>query len=238
MTERIPVLDRSPAPDASFAPLPAAMTRAKSYADWTRSLKNYLYRERRLTIWTCPELKAFGRPEETARDFRARLAQAARERRDAEVEKLRAQFGPRRVALEKKLAAAHEALEKERAEASQSSLDAVVSFGTSVLGALTGRKTWSKTNVAKAGAAAKAASRAARDRGQIGAAQDRLGKLQEEYVDLETEFHAELEHIKAVRGPELLQLVPMELTPRKSDITVDQVVLAWTAGPIAGEGDA
>jgi hypothetical protein len=236
MTERIPILDKTPAPGASFAELPAAMTRAKSYAGWTRALKNHLYRERRLTIWTCPELKAFGRPEETARDFRARLAQAARELRDAEVEKLRAEFGPRRVALEKKLASAHVALEKEQAKASQSSLDAVVSFGTSVFGALTGRKTWTKTNISKVGAAAKAATRAARERGQAGTVQDQLDKLQEEYVDLETEFQAELEHIKAVRGPDLLQLVPMELTPRKADITIDQVVLAWTPAPVAGAG--
>jgi len=238
LTGRIPILDRSPAPGATFAELPAAMARAKNYADWTRALKNHLYRDRRLTIWTCPELKAYGRPEETARDFRARLAQAARERRDAEVEKLRASFGPRRSALEAKLRAAHEGLEREREQASRSGWDAAVSFGTSVLDAFTGRKTWTKTKVAKAGAAAKAASKALRERDQVGSAQERLDALNAQYVDLEVEFQAELEHIKATRSPEMLQLAPLELTPRKADVTVDQVVLAWAAGPLAAADDA
>lgn len=238
LTGRIPVLDKSPQPGATFGELPEEMTRAKSYAEWTKALKNYLYRERRLTIWSCPDLKAFGRPEETARDFRARLAQAARERRDVEVEKLRADFGPRRVALEKKLSAAHEALEKEQEKASKSSWDAAVSFGTSVFGALTGRKTWTKTNVTKVGTAARAATKAMRERGQMGGAQEKLDDLEREYVDLETAFQSELEHIKTTRSPELLQLVPLELTPRKADVTIDQVVLAWTSGPVAGDGEA
>ncbi|MDG3002277.1 ATP-binding protein [Paludisphaera mucosa] len=233
LTERIPVLDKSPEPNATFADLPAAMTRAKSYPEWTKALKNYLYRDRRLTIWTCPELKAYGRPEETARDFRARLAQAARERRDAEVEKLRAEFGPRRADLEKKLRAAHEALEKEQERASKSGWDAAVSFGTSVLDAFTGRKTWTKTNVSKVGTAAKAATKAVQQRGQVGTAQERVDALNAEYVELETEFQTELEHIKTTRSPELLKLEPLELTPRKADVTIDQVVLAWTAGPAA-----
>ncbi|WP_165074145.1 ATP-binding protein [Paludisphaera rhizosphaerae] len=238
LTSRIPVLDKTPETGATFADLPSAMARAKNYAEWTKDLKAYLYRDRRLTIWTCPELKAYGRPEETARDFRARLAQAAREKRDAEVEKLRAAFGPRRADLEKKLKAAHEALEKEQAKASKSGWDAAVSFGTSVLDAFTGRKTWTKTNVTKVGSAAKAASKAMRERGQVGSAQDRVDDLNSQYVELETEFQTELEHIKTTRSPELLKLVPLELTPRKSDVTIDQVVLAWTAGPLPEDGEA
>ncbi|AMV37915.1 hypothetical protein [Planctomyces sp. SH-PL62] len=238
LTGRIPVLDRSPEPGATFADLPAEMSRAKNYAEWTKALKNHLYRDRRLTIWTCPELKAYGRPEETARDFRARLAQAAREKRDAEVEKLRAEFGPRRVKLEASLRKAHEALQKEQERASKSGWDAAVSFGTSMLGALTGGKTWTKTNVNKVGTAAKAATKAMQKRGEVGTAQDRVDALNAEYVQLEIEFQAELEHIKAARSPELLQLIPLELTPRKADVTVDQVVLAWMAGPVAAAGEA
>ena len=230
-------MDKTPEPGATFAELPAPLARGKNYAEWTKALKNHLYRDRRLTIWTCPELKAYGRPEETARDFRARLAQAARERRDAEVEKLRAEFVPRRAALEAKLRSAHEALQKEQERASRSGWDAAVSFGTSMLDAFTGRKTWTKTKVTKVGSAAKAATKALREREQVGSAQDRVDALNQEYIDLETRFQTELEHIKATRSPELLKLVPLELTPRKADVTVDQVVLAWTAGPVAaGDG--
>ncbi len=240
LTGRVPALDKAPplAPGATFADLPAAMTRAKNYAEWAKDLKNYLYRERRLTVWTCPELKAYGRPEETARDFRVRLSQGARENRDAAIEKLRARFGPRRVALEKKLAAAHEALGREREKASKSSWDAAVSLGTSILGAFTGRKTMTKTNVARVGTAARAATKAARDRFQTSPAQDRLDALNEEYVDLENEFQTELDRIKTTGGADSLQLDKLELAPRKGDLTVEQVVLAWTAEPVAEDDEA
>ena len=86
-TDQVPELDRSPEAGTSFAALPGPLARAKSYAGWTKTLKNHLYRERKLTIWSCPELKAFGKAEETARDFRLRLTadgpRAAR-RRDRE----------------------------------------------------------------------------------------------------------------------------------------------------------
>lgn len=227
LTDSIPDLKSAPEPGAAFAPLPPDLARGKNYAAWGRSLKNHLYRERKLTIWTCPELKAFGRPEETARDLRMRLAQAAREKRDADVEKLRARFGPRRTRLETQMKRASERLDRERAQASKSSWDAMFSLGTSVLGALTGRKTLSQTNVRRAGTAAKAATRAAQKRGDVGSAQAELDRLHEEYVDMETEFNDELERIKAVRSPEMLGLERLELTPRKSDVVVEKVVLAW-----------
>ncbi|APW64172.1 helicase HerA domain-containing protein [Paludisphaera borealis] len=227
-TDQIPELDKTPETGASFAALPAPLTRAKSYPEWTKTLKNHLYRARKLTIWTCPELKAYGKPEETARDFRMRLTQGAREKRDADIEALRAEFGPRRTSLEKRMRQAQERLEAEQAQASKSTWDAAVSLGTSMLDAFTGRKTWTKTNVSKAGAAAKAAGRAMQKRGEAGSAQAQVDKLNEEYVDLETEFQADLELIKATRSADLLKIVPLELTPRKADITVERVVLAWT----------
>jgi hypothetical protein len=227
-TDQIPELDKSPEAGATFAALPGPLARAKSYGDWAKALKNFLYRERKLTIWSCPELKAFGKPEETARDFRMRLAQGAREQRDADIEALRADFGPRRTNLEKRMRQARERLEAEEARASKSTWDAAVSLGTSMLDAFTGRKTWTKTNITKAGAAAKAAGRAMQKRGEAGSAKSELDALNEEYVDLETEFQTELELIKAKRSPELLKIVPLELTPRKADITVERVVLAWT----------
>jgi len=232
LTDSVPALESAPEPGASFAALPPALARGRNYVDWGKSLKNHLYRERKLTIWTCPELKAYGRPEETARDLRTRLAQVAREKRDAEIEALRARFGPRRTRLEAQLKRASERVERERSRASKSSWDAVVSMGNSVLGALTGRKTFSRTNVGRASSAAKAAGRALQKRGEVESAQAELDRLNQEYVDLETEFQTELDHIKTVRSPELLGLERLELTPRKADVVIEKVVLVWV--PSAG----
>ena len=73
---------------------PGEFARAKSYGEWTKVLKNYLYRERTLRLWSCPKLKESSRPTESEREFRLRLVQASREERDEKVEALRAKYTP------------------------------------------------------------------------------------------------------------------------------------------------
>ena len=125
----VPELDKTPEPGASFAPLPAPLSRAKCYAEWTKALKNYLYRDWKLTIWSCPELKAYSRPRETQRDFRLRLSQGSREVRDRAIEELRAKYAPKRDRLQEEVRKARERLDREQAQASKSTWDAAVSFG-------------------------------------------------------------------------------------------------------------
>ena len=169
--DRVPELEKTPEPGASFAPLAAPLSRAKCYAEWTKALKNYLYRDWKLTIWSCPELKVYSRPRETQRDFRLRISQGSREVRDRAIEELRAKYAPKRDRLQEEVRKARERLDREQAQASKSTFDAAISFGNSVLGAFLGRKAITKTNVGKATSAAKAAGRAMQQRGDLGAAQ-------------------------------------------------------------------
>ncbi len=227
---------RPPRPAARFAPLPSELARAKCYAEWTKSLKNYLYRERTLDLWSCPELKELSRPTESEREFRLRLAQASREQRDQEVEKLRAKYAPKQSALEDQIRRARERLEREQAQASRSTWDATIAMGSSVLGALLGRKTLSKTNVTKAASAAKAAGRAAQQHGEVGQAGESLEVLRRKYAELEAKFQAEVAKLDAPLRPEAAELKPMPIRPKKADITVEQVVLAWTPWKVGAEG--
>jgi hypothetical protein len=233
----VPELDRAPEAGARFATLPPELARARCYADWTRSLKNYLYRERTLDLWRCPEVKAISRPSEAEREFRLRVAQASREDRDREVEKLRAKYAPRMSALEDQIRRAHERLEREQAEASGSTWDATIALGNTVLGSLFGRKAISKTNLGRAASAARAAGRAARQHGDIGRAEASLEVLESRYAKLEAEFQQEVRQIVAPLRPEAVALQPVPIRPRKADITVEQVVLAWTPWKVGAQGD-
>jgi len=69
-----------------FAPAPESANSAQELRDMARSLTDWLYYHSRLTLNVHPELDLFQQPGERERDFRIRLQQAARERRDAEVE--------------------------------------------------------------------------------------------------------------------------------------------------------
>jgi hypothetical protein len=105
-----------------------------------------------------------------------------------------------------------------------------------VLGALLGRKTISQTNVARAASAARAASRAVQQRGEVGPAGESLDALQRRYTKLETEFQGEVDQLEAALRPEAVELKPLALRPKKADITVEQVVLAWTPWKVEAEG--
>jgi hypothetical protein len=234
--ECAPELDKTPEAGACFASLPAKLARAKSYVECTKALKNYLYRERTLGLWTCPALKESSRPMESEREFRLRLVQASREERDQHVEALRGKYAPKLEAIQDQIRRAYERLEREQAQASRSSWDATIAMGSSVLGALLGRKAVTKTNVTRAATVAKAASRAAHQREGASQAAESLESLREKYSDLQDRFQREIEKLDAALRPEALVLEFAPLRPKKADLTIERVVLAWMPYHVRGTG--
>jgi hypothetical protein len=73
--------------------------------------------------------------------------------------------------------------------------------------------------------------------GDLNTAQFELDRALENFTNLELEFQAEVEQIEAKLRPDALVLEAVELAPKKSDITVEQVVLAWTPWTATAGGD-
>ena len=234
----VPELNKAPEAAARYSSLPVDLARPKAYPEWAKGLKNYLFRERTLPLWACPALKVLSQPGETERGFRLRLVQASREERDRSVDALRAKYAPKLETLQEQIRRAHERLEREQVQASRSSWDATIALGSSVLGALIGRKAISKSNVARATTAAKAASRAALQRGGASQTAESLESLQRKYSNLQAKFQEEVEKLDAALRPELLALEPSPIRPKRTDITVERVVLAWLPYHVRPDGRA
>ncbi len=213
---------------ATFEQLPPAFAQAKCYAKLETTWKGYLYRAHRLTLWECPELKQVSAPGEDESEFRQRLGLRSREARDEQSEKLRAKYAPKLAALQEKMGRAQQKLDRERAEANAGTFDAAISFGASVVGAILGRKMASRTNVGRAASSARAASRAAKQQGDVGRVEGELGELQSQLLELDAKYQQELEDLRTSIAPEALTLVPLPVQPKKSEITVSRLVLAWT----------
>jgi hypothetical protein len=75
-------LEREPEGPARYGALPAAAAREKSYAAWERDLADTLVRTRCLELRQSPSLGLISEPGESEGDFRVRLADLARARRD------------------------------------------------------------------------------------------------------------------------------------------------------------
>jgi hypothetical protein len=228
----------APAPPAgaSFAALPAGAARPASYPRWAKALGPALKRRRRLALYRAEALKRVSRPGQSEAEFRAGLAQAARERRDAQVERLRDRYAPRLARLEARKRSAEERLARERDQHSQRKLETAVSVGATVLGALFGRKLGSAANVGRAAGAARGAGRVARERADVARAEEQAGALAAELAELQAEFDAEAAALGAApAGPEV---TPLELAPREVDVAPEAVSLVWLPWFVSPDGRA
>jgi len=233
-----PQLENEPEGDAGFRNLAADLTQKKSYSKWESSLKDFLYRNRRLPIWTCPALGATSHDTESESDFRIRLRHAAREERDLQVEKLRSKYASKIRTLEDQIRRAEQKIEREKSQKSQKTVSAGLSVLTSIAGAIFGRKVRSVTNVSRAGTAIRSASSIRKEAEDVRHAEEALSVLLERHRDLNAEIEDEVHMIQDKFDPDLMELSQDEVKPRKSDVNVEQVVLVWLPYSVDSTGVA
>ncbi len=219
-----------PLPAARFAPLPVEATREKTHAAWRKGLAGHLYRTHKLAIFEARALGLVSRPGEREADFRARVRHAERERRDRKVEKLRLRWAPRLGRLQERRRAAGVRLEREQRQQRDQRVQAAISIGSTVLGALLGRRARSIGSLGRATTAARGVGRAQREAEDVARAERSIEQLDAELATLEREFAGERAELERALDASLLSpLETRELACRKSDLTVERCGLAWIA---------
>lgn len=215
------------APSSMYADLPAECLRATTFRSLGTSFKNYLYRTQTLTLSYCADLKLYSSPTEKESEFRAKLDHQGRERRDLEMEKLRQKHEETLKKYQERLRKADQKLEVEKQQASSATMTAAMTFGTSVLGALFGRKKLSATTMNRAATSMRAAGRVVEQRGDIKRAAETRQQIEEEMKSVDQQFEKDLDELKMKLCEKSLSVEPYEIRPRKSDLSVDEVCLLW-----------
>ncbi len=219
-------LEREPEAAAQFIEAAAAASKAKSYEDWRKAYAAWLFRTAKLDLLRSPGFYELSKPGESERDFRVRLQQLARERRDQAAEKLRQKYAPKIAALQERIRRAEQAVEREKDQAKASGLQTALSVGATILGAFMGRKAISATNIGKAATALSKAGKTFKDAKDVGAAEDNVQALQQQLAELEAQFQSETQQ---AAGPdpmtETFEAAP--LRPTKTNISVKMVALVW-----------
>ena len=213
--------------NANFSATPADMQSFKKHQRWQKEFVNYLYREKKLTLYQCKSLKASSTPEETLGDFKVRLEQLASEKRDQQVEVLRNRYAPKYATLRQRIRRAETRIDKEKDQYKSKALDSILSFGGSVMSALLGRKTVSTTNVRRVSTSMRSFGKAASERGDVGRAKEQLQDLHTRYEELELSFNEALKKIEQKQNVEQLEINEVMLSPRKSDISLTDYFIAW-----------
>ncbi|MFO1425827.1 MAG: hypothetical protein U1F11_02410 [Steroidobacteraceae bacterium] len=220
-------LTRAPAAGAGFGTLPGPAMRAASYAGWNKGLAAYAYENLRSELRVCDALKATSSPGESEGDFRARLALALREKRDAAAEELRRKYAPRLASLQDQLRRAQERVERERGQATQQKLQTALSVGASILGAFLGRKAISATNIGRVTTAARSAARIGKESQDVDRANESVEVIQQRIAALEADMNAETASLGSTLDAASIVLRSASVTPRKADIAIGEVALVW-----------
>lgn len=231
-------LESRPQPGAAFATLPGDAAKPKNYAAWQKDLADALFKVGKLELLKYAPLKASSKQGESEKDFRLRLSQMIREQRDDQKERLRQKYAPKLAALEERKRKAQQRVDAEKSQSTGAKVSAALSFGAAVLGAFMSRKTISATNISKAATAMKSVGRISKESGDVGRAEETVEAVQEQYTALETEFNQETAAVDSACDPMTDDLDKTILKPKKTNIQIRMVALAWAPHAVDASGSA
>ncbi len=215
-----------PLPGAHFAELPIAVDpRWMKQAE--RALIEHVYRTGALTVWVNNVLKLRSLPGELRPAFRQRCEAAARERRDAEAEKLRQRYDRRMAALQERYMREHRELQQDRAELSARRREELLAGAEAVFNILRGRR---PSYVLAFGARRRREVIAAEE--EVRESEATLAQLEAQMQALAEEYRAALNEVNDKWARAVGDVSESSLLPRKSDISIRRMAIAWVAEPV------
>lgn len=220
-------LTDKPVENASFKEYPAAAAEAKNYENWEKLFNQHLRTVISLQLFSSPSFKLVSELGEDERAFRIRLQHLAHELRDEEVDTLKRKYETKLDVLENRQRRARQVLENRSTQANQKKMEAAVSAGTALLGALFGRKSISATSISRVGTAVKSTSRALKSGEAISQSQETLQSVEDQLAELELEMEEQIEKISQKYDVTDEKLEMVEIRPTAGNITVRLVALAW-----------
>jgi hypothetical protein len=232
-------LSKAPASGAAdYAPLPGPALRAATWPAYGKGLGAHLFENLRRSVLLCEALKMSSAPGEPEGDFRARLAQSLREKRDAARDTLGKAYASKLQTIDDQIRRAEDRVAREGSQATQQKLQTALSVGTTIFGALFGSKRLSATSVSRAATAARSAARIGKESEDVDRASDSLEVLRQRKAELEAKAKAELDDAAGKFDPGTVALREVAVTPRKSDLAIGEVALVWTPWRRGADGFA
>jgi hypothetical protein len=217
----LPELQNAPATEATFAPLPSGLN-GRWMKQAERLLIEHVYRHGVTTLFFNRALKLYSQPNESQLDFRQRCEAAAREKRDGEAQKVRAQYERRMQTLQDRVAREHRELTQDRTELSGRQREELLGGVESVFNFVFGRR---QSYAVAFGARRRREVENARE--DVRESEQAIVKLQQDLQAVADEYKDALNALSDKWMRALSDVTEVPLAPKKSDIFVDIVALAW-----------
>ena len=211
-----------PEANAKFGEISGNINDSKDFNELKKNFADFIFYNSNFKLYHSPLIKIYSKPRESKSDFILRITQMARERRDEEVDKIEEKYSKDLQKLKEKLERSQEVLLKKQATVNSLKQEAMVSAGESVIKIFMGRR--STTSASKAMNKYQKSKTVAID---IQEAQKDIETLNKEMELLENKLKIEVESIKERREKEISEIKEVLIQPKKSDIEVKIVSLAW-----------
>jgi hypothetical protein len=220
-------LDAAPITGGEYVDLPTAAQNVSNFRKWNKDLLRWVRQNRPLMLMRAKSFGLISQLGESEGEFRSRLAQIMREKRDLEVEKLRKKYDKQFTTLKDRLMRAEQAIAREDEQAKASKMQTAISFGTAILGAFLGRKAVSAASAQRVGTAMRSASRVQKETMDVARAQERAEAVRLQLSELDDRLQEDIDAIGLSMDAEAEELEKISVKPRSTDITLEIFGLAW-----------
>jgi len=220
-------LRATPAPGAGFASLPAAAARAKSYDAWAKDFAKWAAQSQSIELLQSARTKTLSHPDEAERDFRIRLQAEGREGRDAALAKVRERYASKLATIDDRLRRAEQAVQVQSEQSTGAKMQAAVSIGATIFGALLGRKAMTTSTLGRATTAARGMSRIGRESEDVSRAQANLDAARQQRDDLNAALQADLQAVSTEWDLSSDPLTRVLIKPKRGGVSVQLVALVW-----------
>ena len=216
--------------NANFMDLPPEASKPANYESWKKDFIDWLYRNQKLNLFKVKNLKEISKVEESERDFKIRIDILIREDRDNMTQKLRQKYASKMRSLQEKIQRTENILRLQQEQAQQQKIQTAFSLGSTLIGAFMGRKI-ARYSARRASDVMRGVTRTAKEKNDVNKALQTLQSYQRQFLDLETEFKAEVVEIENKIRRNLNDLETITLKLDKKDISVKLLSLTWVPHP-------
>jgi len=211
----------NPFGDALFGELSAGLKDDKRLKALNKELVDMLYHTAKLIVPHHPQFKLYGHPDKDVSDFQSQVVQLAREKRDAEIDKMSQKYGGLMDKLEDNLRRKERELDAEKLEIRDRKREQMYTTGEAVLSIFKGRTNYTLSRM----------SRTTRMKRQTEAdieeSRDVINQIQDEMVALEEQYEQELQAINDKWAKVANDIHEYTITPYKKDIHLELFGIGW-----------
>jgi len=213
-------LDQMPDPQARFASLEAPLSEATLMRNMKKEFHAWAYRESEVTVRANETLKVYAGPDISTAEFREMCSEAARDKRDAEIDKVSKSFETKLKRLEDKMEREERELAQDEAELSQRKLEELGTHAEVVFALFSKRKRSISSSLSKRRMTAQA-------KADVEESEEAIDEMEEDIDEMEKDMKEALDDINERWGEIANTIDEISVTPYKKDVLLDLFGVAW-----------